>query len=83
MGNMTKQKDSVGCSNATGSSADNLAEWVRSGRESMGLPQAELARVLGISVVQISKIENGHAQTTLATLRKMCAAFGKPFVVDW
>ena len=64
------------------SSADNLAEWVRSGRESMRMPQSDLAKIVGISIVQISKIENGHAQTTLETLRKLCGVFGKPFVVD-
>jgi transcriptional regulator with XRE-family HTH domain len=65
------------------SSADDLAEWVKSGRESMRMPQSDLAKIVGISIVQISKIENGHAQTTLETLRKMCGVFGKPFVVDW
>lgn len=62
-------------------SGDDLAEWVKTGRESLKISQRDLAKALGISVVQLSKIENGHAQTKLATLQKMCGVFGKPFLV--
>lgn len=60
---------------------DNLAEWVRSGRESLRWSQSKLSNALGITVVQVRKIENGRAETSLATLRKMCRIFAKKFVV--
>jgi len=81
--NETESNKPDGSASSHCSSADNLVEWVRSGRESMRMPQSDLAKIVGISIVQISKIENGHAQTTLESLHKMCGVFGKPFVVDW
>lgn len=60
---------------------DNLGYWVKSGRKSKGWSQRKLAEECGLSVVQISKLENGHALTTLATLQKLANMFGKSFVI--
>lgn len=60
---------------------DNLGYWVKSGRESKGWSQRRMAKECGLSIVQISKLENGHASTTLETLQRLANAFGKPFVI--
>lgn len=65
-----------------GHSGDDLSEWVKSGRKSNGWTQVQLAVLLGVTTVHLSKIENGHAEVKLSTLRKLCGIFRKPFVVD-
>ena len=61
--------------------ADTLSEWVKSGRVDKGMTQRELCTALGVTVVHVSQIENGRSSVSLTSLRKMCAIFGKVFVV--
>lgn len=58
-----------------------LSNWVRENRIACGLTQADLSAKLGITTVQISKIENGRGSTTLETLQRMCTIFQVVFVV--
>lgn len=49
---------------------------VRTLREAAGLTQAELAERSGVSQTWISRLERGQENPTLATLRRLAAAFG-------
>jgi len=45
-------------------------------RESLGLSQEEVARRSGVPQESLSRIENGHRDPRLDTLRKLAAALG-------
>ena len=62
-------------------SASRLANWIHENRRRLKWTQADLADKLGVTVVTISKLENGHAETTLKTLRKLCSLFDRAYVV--
>ncbi|MEO8269202.1 MAG: helix-turn-helix transcriptional regulator [Aureliella sp.] len=61
--------------------ATDLSDWVKYGREARGMTQAQLADMVGLTTVQLSKIENGRGETSLATLRRTCEIFDLPFIV--
>lgn len=46
-------------------------------REASGMSQALLSTLTGITQAGISKLENGKANPSLATLKKVASAFGK------
>ena len=60
-----------------------VRELVRSTRNRSGISQKELAEKSGITQVNISKIENGHAVPTLPVLKRLADAMGKRLVVDF
>jgi len=51
-------------------------EIVRRARQSRGLTQALLADISGVAQANISAIEGGHRQPTVATLHRLLAACG-------
>ena len=52
-------------------------------RNSCNITQKELAAATGIAQSDISKIENGNANPSLKTLKKLVAAFGKKLVISF
>ena len=51
-----------------------------SARKDKNITQKELSDLTGITQGDISKIENGNANPSLKTLKKLAAAFGKKLV---
>ena len=47
------------------------------GRKENGLTQKELAARTGITQADISRLENGEANPSLKTIKRLAAAFGK------
>ena len=60
----------------------DLANWVLANRMKLNLTQSQLADMLSISVVQLSKIENDRSETKLSTVRKMCEIFNETFLIE-
>ena len=54
-----------------------------SARKDKNVTQKELSDLTGIIQGDISKIENGNANPSLKTLKKLAAAFGKKLVVSF
>jgi putative transcriptional regulator len=54
------------------------AESVTALRASRGLSQADLASAVGVSRQQINRIERGHADPHLSTVRALSQALGVP-----
>lgn len=54
------------------------AESVTALRSSRGLSQADLADRVGVSRQQINRIERGHADPHLSTVRALSQALGVP-----
>ena len=52
-------------------------------RKDKNITQKELADLTGITQGDISKIENGNANPSLKTLKKLAAAFGKKLVISF
>lgn len=52
-------------------------------RTTMGLTQKELAFLSGMTQANISKIENGNALPSIATLKKIADSLGKRLVIDF
>ncbi|MCR6493536.1 helix-turn-helix domain-containing protein [Cellulomonas sp. P24] len=53
-----------------------LAERIRTDRLYVGLSQADVAEVLGISRAAVSAIENGHRRVTGIELKRLAELFG-------
>ena len=51
-------------------------------RKDKNITQKELSDLTGITQADISKIENGNANPSLKTLKKLAAAFGKKLVIS-
>ena len=54
-----------------------------SARKDKNITQEELSDLTGITQGDISKIENGNANPSLKTLKKLASAFGKKLVVSF
>jgi len=52
-------------------------------RESAGLTQSELARKTGIAQGDISKIENGNANPSIKTLKRLARGMGKILKIEF
>ena len=52
-------------------------------RESAGLTQSELAKKTGIAQGDISKIENGNANPSLRTLKRLAEGMGKRLRIEF
>ena len=52
-------------------------------RKDKNITQKELSDLTGITQADISKIENGNANPSLKTLKKLAAAFGKKLVISF
>ena len=52
-------------------------------RHKSGITQKELSKRTGIAQGDISKLENGNANPSLKTLKKLAAAFGKKLVISF
>lgn len=52
-------------------------------REALGMSQQELSTKTGITQPDISKLENGKANPSIGTLKKIAGAFGKKLVVQF
>lgn len=84
----TLDRDAIAASNdqdphALGGARDNMLEVaigreVRSFRKKLGITVADLARVTGLSLGMLSKIENGVTSASLTTLQRLSRALGVP-----
>ena len=52
-------------------------------RKDKNITQKELSDLTGITQEDINKIENGNANPSLRTLKKLAAAFGKKLVISF
>ena len=52
-------------------------------REELGISQQELSTKTGITQPDISKLENGKANPSIGTLKKIAEAFGKKLIVQF
>lgn len=52
-------------------------------REELGMSQQELSTKTGITQPDISKLENGKANPSIGTLKKIAEAFGKKLIVQF
>ena len=59
-----------------------MREMLKS-REELGISQAQLSTMTGITQPDISKLENGKANPSISTLKKIASAFGKKLVVQF
>lgn len=59
-----------------------LARKIRDTRIRLGYTQNGIAKKLGVIQQFISKIENGHENLSVGTLKRIADAFGKRIVVD-
>lgn len=61
-----------------------LGQTAKSVRGKLGISQAEMATMLGISVVQLSKIENDHAMPSPKVIDRYAqVASVDIYVLDW
>jgi DNA-binding XRE family transcriptional regulator len=56
-----------------------IAYQLKQAREQMGLTLAEVEEISGMGRGQLSKLENGRSNPTLATLTRYATAIGKRF----
>lgn len=59
-----------------------LREELRTDLYAKGISVTELAAELGLSRVQLSRILNGHSDTTFETWAKIAAKAGKRFTLE-
>ena len=52
-------------------------------RTEMGITQKQLSDLSGITQTEISKIENGNANPSLKTLKKLASAMGKKVKISF
>lgn len=52
-------------------------------RHDLGLSQSQLSEKTGITQPDISKLENGKANPSIATLKKLADAFGKKLQIQF
>lgn len=55
---------------------------LKSERINKGLSQQEVSNLTGIEQSDISKIENGDANPTIQTLRRLCNCYNKKLKID-
>lgn len=48
---------------------------VKEKREALGISMTELSKRTGLSLVKLSRIENGHREVTIGDLRPLARAF--------
>lgn len=60
-----------------------LIREIIAARKDKNITQKELSDLTGITQGDISKIENGNANPSLKTLKKLAAAFGKKLVISF
>ena len=60
-----------------------LLREIISARKYKNITQKELSDLTGITQGDISKIENGNANPSLKTLKKLAAAFDKKLVISF
>jgi len=58
-----------------------LAQEIRNIRMKLGYTQKDMARKLGVIQQYISKIESGHENVSVDTLKRIADAFGKDLVI--
>ena len=58
-----------------------LAQEIRNIRMKLGYTQKDMARKLGVIQQYISKIESGHENVSVDTLKRIADAFGKELVI--
>ena len=61
----------------------NIKQAMVNARVSQGLTQQELSLRSGIAQSDISKLENGSANPSLKTLRRLAAAMGKRLKIEF
>lgn len=61
---------------------DNLSQLLRRRRRELGVTQADLARLAGLSLHGVSDIETGRGNPTLETLLKILDALGLRIVIQ-
>jgi y4mF family transcriptional regulator len=61
---------------------DNLSQLLRRRRRELGVTQADLARLAGLSLHGVSDIETGKGNPTLETLLKLSDALGLRIVIQ-
>lgn len=60
-----------------------LRELITTTRNALDVTQNQLAEKSGVSQSNISKIESGNYQPSIATLKKIADALGKRLVIDF
>lgn len=60
----------------------NLAQQIRDIRMKLGYTQRDIAKKLGVIQQYISKIENGHENLSIATLKRIADVFSRRLVVE-
>ncbi|OPX29782.1 MAG: hypothetical protein B1H08_03095 [Candidatus Omnitrophica bacterium 4484_171] len=58
-----------------------IAQQIRDTRVKLGYTQEDIAKKLGVIQQYISKIENGHENISVDTLRRIADVFGKRIVI--
>ncbi len=61
----------------------SIIQAIIDARKDSGLTQKELAERTGIAQADISKIENGNANPSLRTLKRLAAGFGKSLKIQF
>lgn len=61
---------------------DNLSELLRRRRRELGVTQADLARLAGLSLHGVNDIETGKGNPTLESLLKILDALGLRIVIQ-
>ncbi len=61
---------------------DNLSQLLRRRRRELGVTQADLARLAGLSLHGVSDIETGKGNPTLESLLKILDALGLRIVIQ-
>lgn len=61
-----------------------LASELYGRRQELGMSQAELSKLCGVPQADISRIERGHGNPTVATIEKLMSAMGGGSVaINW
>ena len=60
-----------------------LVNTILTARKERSLTQKELSRLTGITQADISKIENGSANPSLATLKRLAKGLGKEIRIEF
>jgi transcriptional regulator with XRE-family HTH domain len=61
---------------------DSLSQLLRRRRRELGVTQADLARLAGLSLHGVSDLETGRGNPTLETLVKLTDALGLRIVIE-
>ena len=59
-----------------------MREMLKS-REELGISQAQLSTMTGITQPDISKLENGKSNPSISTLKKIADALGKKLLIQF